>query len=83
MVQKTISLTPEAFEKLKRAKDPGESYSDLVLRLVGKEKGQEKPHISDFFGTLVEVEEGEWDTILDNLYQARSRPRSKDTRLDD
>jgi predicted CopG family antitoxin len=82
MVQKTISLTPEVFEKLRRMKNPRESYSDLMTRLLDKETRPEKPKISSFFGTLVESEEGEWDSILETIYKDRTKPRSKDTRLD-
>ena len=82
MVQKTISLTPEVFEKLRRMKNPRESYSDLMTRLLEKETSPKKPKISSFFGTLVESEEGEWDTILETIYKDRAKPRSKDTRLD-
>lgn len=82
MVQKTISLTPDVFEKLRRMKNPRESYSDLVTRLLEKEMCPKKPKISSFFGTLVESEDGEWDTILETIYKDRAKPRSKDTRLE-
>ncbi len=82
MGQKTISLTPEVFDKLRRMKNPRESYSDLVRRLLEKETGTKKPQISSLFGTLVESGEGEWDNILESIYRDRAKPRSKDTRLD-
>ncbi|HME52112.1 MAG TPA: antitoxin VapB family protein [Candidatus Lokiarchaeia archaeon] len=82
MVQKTISLTPEVFEKLRRMKNPRESYSDLVTRLLEKETNPMKLKISGFFGTLVESEDGEWDKILENIYLDRAKPRSKDMRLE-
>ncbi|NMC04592.1 MAG: hypothetical protein GYA24_05235 [Candidatus Lokiarchaeota archaeon] len=82
MGQKTISLTPDAFEKLKRAKRSNESFSELVTRLLESESRRNKPRISDCFGTLVEKEPGEWDKILEDIYKDKSRPRSKDTRLE-
>jgi predicted CopG family antitoxin len=82
MGQKTISLTPDAFDKLKRIKRPKESFSDLVTRLFEQESGRNKSNIADCFGTLVESDEGEWDKILENIYRDRSKPRSKDTRLE-
>jgi len=42
---KVISLSDDAYEALKNAKEAGESFSEVVRRIVKKEK-----NIFDFFG---------------------------------
>ncbi|MHB8603755.1 MAG: antitoxin VapB family protein [Thermoplasmatota archaeon] len=53
MGSKTISLEDSAFERLRAAKRPGESYSDVVHRLVAREA----PSLLDLAG-LVSPAEG-------------------------
>ncbi|TLZ66618.1 MAG: hypothetical protein E6K16_01875 [Methanobacteriota archaeon] len=48
MGTKTISLEDSAYEKLRGAKRPGESFSDVVRRILG---GRE-PSFSDFRGIV-------------------------------
>ncbi|MDY6777649.1 MAG: antitoxin VapB family protein, partial [Candidatus Nanohaloarchaea archaeon] len=36
MSSKTISLSEEAYRKLKSLKDEGESFTDVIKRLTGK-----------------------------------------------
>jgi len=48
MGTKTISLEDSAYEKLRGAKRPGESFSDVVKRILG---GRE-PSFSDFRGLV-------------------------------
>lgn len=48
MGSKTISLEDSAYQKLKAAKRPGESFSDVVNRIL---RGRE-PALSDFRGLL-------------------------------
>lgn len=48
MGTKTISLEDSAYEKLRGAKRPGESFSDVVRRILG---GRE-PSFSDFRGVV-------------------------------
>jgi predicted CopG family antitoxin len=45
---KVISLSEKAYEILKGMKKPGESFSDVVIRVAGKEK---KKSIFEFAGT--------------------------------
>ena len=45
---KVISLSEKAYETLKGLKKPGESFSDVVIRVAGKQK---KKSILEFAGT--------------------------------
>ena len=54
---KTISLSDEAYELLKKVKRDNESFSDVIKRLVGK-KG-ELSEILDMYPELKNVEEYE------------------------
>lgn len=46
MGTKTISLSDEAYARLKRDKQKGESFSDVVLRLTGRQD------LSKYAGTI-------------------------------
>lgn len=48
MVSKTISLEKTAYEKLRAAKREGESFSDVVNRLLG----DKEPSLVEFHGLL-------------------------------
>jgi predicted CopG family antitoxin len=39
MMTKVISLSEDAYRRLKRRKGEGESFSDVVVRLTGEERG--------------------------------------------
>lgn len=45
MVSKTISLEKSAYARLKAAKRPGESFSDVVHRVLG---GEQQPSLLEF-----------------------------------
>jgi len=47
---KVISLSNEAYQTLKESKKPGESFSDVVLRIAKKKK---KKSLLDFSGKWV------------------------------
>jgi predicted CopG family antitoxin len=47
---KVISLSEKAYETLKGMKKPGESFSDVVIRVAGKEK---KKSLLEFSGKWV------------------------------
>ena len=47
---KVISLSNEAYQTLKDSKKPGESFSDVVLRVVSAKK---KKSLLEFSGTWV------------------------------
>ncbi len=46
MATKTISITKEAYDRLKMRKESGESFSDVIVRLT------ERKALSDFAGIL-------------------------------
>ena len=50
MATKTISITEEAYERLRSKKDERESFSDVINRITNK-----RP-LSDFLGVLNEKE---------------------------
>ncbi len=52
---KTVGLDREAYEALRRQKQPGESFSDVVKRLARKRRP-----LSDFAGRLKAVPAREW-----------------------
>lgn len=67
MTQKTVSLSEEAYEKLRRVKKEGESFSQVILRLIDREANL---HILDFAGAFEESSE-EWETIEKEIYERR------------
>ena len=72
MTQKTVSLSEEAYEKLKRVKKDGESFSQVILRLIDRKTNL---NILDFAGAFEESSE-EWETIEKEIYKRRKeKPR--------
>ncbi len=72
MVQKTVSLTPEIYSKLRARKKPDETFSQLIARMLGEEENKEE--LSDFsFKSFAGVlkEDDEWDEIEEILEQRR------------
>ncbi len=67
MTQKTVSLSEEAYEKLRRVKKEGESFSQLILRLIEREVNVS---ILDFAGAFAEGSD-EWETIEKGIYERR------------
>jgi len=56
---KTITISLEAYEALRRLKRPGESFSDVVLRLA---RGQ--PELSELAGAWGDVPEEGAEEVL-------------------
>ena len=81
MTQKTISLPESTYNELKKVKREGETYSDTIIRLIEKEKKAKKGDISKYFGQLEEGEDGEWDRILNTIYEDRNRPSTREPYL--
>lgn len=52
---KVISLSNDAYERLKIRKLPGKSFSDVVVEMT--EKKEKRPSIMDFFGALKDDKE--------------------------
>ena len=73
---KQVSLSEEAYERLRRAKKGGESFSDVVLRTVKAPSG----NIARFFGAWKEEEEG-YASIKARILEDRKRSRSRDVRF--
>jgi predicted CopG family antitoxin len=71
---KVISLSEKAYETLKSLKKPGESFSDVVIRVGGKEK---KRSILEFAGTWEGDDIDEVFTVI-----IKDREKSKSRELD-
>lgn len=71
MKNKTISLPEDLYDKLKRKKKKGESFPDLIDRII-KEKKSKKQQLEALAGSL--KEDNEWDQILDDIHEDRKRP---------
>ena len=68
---KVISLSNEAYETLKKSKKPGESFSDVVLRIAKKKK---KKSLLEFSGKWVGDDA---DEVLAQLMKDRERSASE------
>lgn len=71
MVNKTISLPFETYDKLRKEKRKGESFADLINRLLKRTKSRKKL-LEDLTGVF--KEDDEWDVIIEEIYQDRRRP---------
>ncbi len=71
MTQKTISLPEDVYLALKRQKRKGESFSELISRLLQEKQLQEK-NLEKLAGCL--KEDDEWDKVLEDIYEDRKRP---------
>jgi predicted CopG family antitoxin len=69
---KVISLSEKAYETLKSMKKPGESFSDVVIRVGSKEK---KKSILEFAGTW---KGDDADEILVQIMKDRERAKSRE-----
>ncbi len=64
---KVISLSNEAYQTLKESKKPGESFSDVVLRIAKKKK---KKSLLEFSGKWVGDDA---DEVLSQIMKDRER----------
>mgnify|MGYP001089678109 CR=1 FL=1 len=71
MVNKTISLPLETYDKLRKEKRKGESFSDLINRLLKRTKSKIKL-LEDLAGVF--KDDDEWDRIIEEIYEDRKRP---------
>uniref|UniRef100_A0A7C1GSB4 Antitoxin n=1 Tax=Thermofilum adornatum TaxID=1365176 RepID=A0A7C1GSB4_9CREN len=65
MPSKTITISLEAYEALVRLKKPGESFSELILRLV-----KNSPDISDLEGAWRDVPEEKIEEAFKGIREA-------------
>ena len=76
MATKTISITEEAYERLKIRKNGSESFTDVINKITGKRS------ILDFAGMLTDTEASE---LKSNIAKARKlsieRAKSIERRL--
>jgi len=62
---KTITVSLEAYEALLRIKRPGESFSDVILRLVKKHRG-----LMDLAGIWHDINDTEIEDFLKEIRRA-------------
>ena len=72
---KVISLANDAYAELKVLKKEDDSFSDVVRRLVKKEK---KADIMDFFGIW---SDDEADFFMKTVKEGRKRARGREARF--
>ena len=71
MTNKTISLPLETYDKLRKEKRKGESFADLINRLLKRTKSKIKL-LEDLAGVF--KDDDEWDEIIKEIYEDRKRP---------
>ena len=71
MVNKTISLPLETYDKLLKEKRKGESFTDLFNRLLKRTKSKTML-LEDLAGVF--KDDDEWDRIIEEIYEDRTRP---------
>ncbi len=72
---KVISLSNKAYQTLKDSKRPGESFSDVVLRVTSKEK---KKSILEFAGTW---KGDDIDEVFAQVLKDREKSKSREIEL--
>lgn len=63
MGSKTISLDDDAYETLKNQKRPGESFSDVIHRMLGPAQ----PSVREFVGLLSEEAAEELADVVEKM----------------
>ena len=71
LMTKVISLSNEAYQTLKDSKKPGESFSDVVLRIA---KPKKKKSLLEFSGTWVGDDANK---VLAEIMKDRERTASR------
>lgn len=72
---KVISLSNEAYQTLKDSKRPGESFSDVVLRVTSKEQ---KKSILEFAGTW---KGDDIDEVFSHVLKDREQSKAREIEL--
>lgn len=65
MTSKTITISKDVYDKLKKMKRPDESFTQVISRLV--EKKGDPAKILNFFQNLSNEEEKRFKELADNL----------------
>jgi predicted CopG family antitoxin len=71
VMTKVVSLSNEAYLTLKNLKKPGESFSDVVLRVTGERK---RKSLLEFAGTW---EGNDIDEVFDRIKKEREQSMSR------
>ena len=71
MATKTISITKEAYDRLKIRKEPGESFSDVIVRLTDRKT------LTEFAGILTP---SSVKALSEAIAEARRERRTADVR---
>ena len=71
MPNKTISLPEETYYALKKEKRKGETFPELISRLL-KQKNEKEEKLESLAGSL--KEDNEWDQIINEIYKDREKP---------
>ena len=74
---KVISLSNEAYARMKAIKNPGESFSDIVIKLLNKAK---KRPLSDFLGKW-SGSETEIENIKKAIEEGRKNFKTREVNL--
>lgn len=74
---KTVSLSDDAYHRLKNLKGPGESFSEVVLRVTGE--GQRRSPLQALGTWAGDPEEARG--IFDAVLEERARARLRDVEL--
>ena len=73
---KVISLSNEAYEKLKALKS-GKSFSEVVIELVGNKR---RKNIMELFGVWAE-DADEWNKIENKIYEDRKKAKLREVQF--
>jgi len=76
MASKTVVLREEAYEFLRKQKKPGDTFSDVVLRL----RGTTKP-LTSFAGAWKDMPDAEFAEVKEIIHRGRELDRKKMDRL--
>ena len=79
MAQKTVSLSEKAYEKLRGVKKEGESFSQVILRLIERDASVS---ILNFAGAFAEGSK-EWESIEKEIYSRRKEKSRMESLMED
>ena len=77
MPSKTITVTEHTYAELKKLKHPGESFSELFLRLARNANGQ---NLQEFFGAW-DIDDAEWTGISEELEKTGRSGKLREVRF--